>query len=129
MTDVERSSYVGGPSDINSLTWAKTKRAYEEGWIAFSVNHRAALEATISQVDKSLLRSLLRMAMSAALVAGLALAAVLAWWWLLVGAAFAVVFLDLSRRATVAAIRKAVFLDERLFHTLRDKRIIWFDGR
>lgn len=128
MIEADRPT-CGRLRDINSLSWSKTKRAYEEGRIALHVDRRSALKTAINGTGTGFLISLLGVAMSAAIATGIALAAFLAWWWLFVGAAFAIVLLGLSHQVTIAAIRKAVFLDERLFLALRDKQIIWFEMR
>ncbi|WP_026789767.1 hypothetical protein [Pleomorphomonas oryzae] len=128
MIEADRPT-CGRLCDINSLSWSKTKRAYEEGRIALHVDRRSALKTTFSGTGTGFLIFLLGIAMSAAIVTGIALAAFFAWWWLFVGAAFAILLLGLSHHVTITAIRKAVFLDERLFLVLRDKRIIRFEMR
>lgn len=129
MTETGKLGCFGGGSNVNSLTWAKTKRAYEEGQIAFRVDRALASRAAPRGLEVGPVGSLLGLVTVMALGAGIALGLFVTWWWFLAGGTFAAAVFGLSRQASIGTIRKAALLDERLFYALRDKKIIWFEKR
>ncbi|MFJ2481305.1 hypothetical protein ACIOWE_13600 [Pseudomonas sp. NPDC087598] len=117
----------GERSRANSMSWADTIQAYDRGELGLYVDRGLALRAASNGLKTGALGPICGIAAPFALIAGVAMAFLMAWWWCLIGAFLCWLCFRVSRSSAIRAVRKAVLENQAHFYALRDLEVVCFE--